>query len=153
MASNKASNEPLTVQGLGDIRAQLSHVLRQFASMGVDAPEYFFGRHRKPEAVIISYDRWRQLTGKDTGAQPSTSTTPPRQRDRSHGSRLPGKGPEEIDPDLLAPSAAELSDEELRALGRRARASPDSPDTLLHPGVPSSRSQREESDSSGPKRQ
>lgn len=135
-----ATNEPPEVHTLGDVRADLSHTLRQFASLGADAPEVFFGRHRKPEGVVISYDRWRQLTGKKTGAQPRASTTPPRRRqEHRQPSRLPGKGPDATDPDLLDSPASELSIEEIRALrpsnARRRENAPDG-----DPGVSPSRS-------------
>lgn len=145
------SNEPLQVRGLGEIRADLSHVLRQFASMGVDAPEFFFGRHRKPEGVVISYDRWRQLTGQETGAQPRASATPPRRRqDRAQRSPLPGKGLDEVDPALFTTPASELSDEQLIALGRSAHPSDDDLDDvdLERPSVSAPR----DSDAAGRRR-
>lgn len=117
---------PRQVRTLGDVRSELSHLLRQFASMGVDAPDIFFGRHRKPEAVVISYDRWRQLNGLKPGEQPRASTRPPRSpttssaanklpgSTRRKASDLPGKGIEDLPPDLLQPlDDLDEADEEL----------------------------------------
>jgi hypothetical protein len=42
-------------------RTQLATILRRFREQGTDAPPVFFGNHRKPEGVLLSYEKYIQL--------------------------------------------------------------------------------------------
>jgi len=42
-------------------RVRLADILRRFRREGAEAPPVFFGSHRKPEAVLLSYEKYMQL--------------------------------------------------------------------------------------------
>lgn len=44
-----------------DARTNLSKMLRLFRERGVAAQDFIIGSRRRPEAVVISYDRYLQL--------------------------------------------------------------------------------------------
>ncbi len=46
-----------------EARAQLPAMLEQFRKQGADADPVVIGARRKPEAVVLSYERYLQLAG------------------------------------------------------------------------------------------
>ena len=46
-----------------EARAQLPAMLEQFRKEGADAEPVVIGARRKPEAVVLSYERYLQLAG------------------------------------------------------------------------------------------
>lgn len=53
--------EPLVVSPVFEARQQLSQVLARFRVEGDSAEPMILGSHRSPEAVLLSYDRYRAL--------------------------------------------------------------------------------------------
>lgn len=49
------------VTPINEARNQLPQLLSQFETDGVNATPLIFGRHRKPEAVVIPYDLFEWL--------------------------------------------------------------------------------------------
>lgn len=45
-----------------EAKSHLSNYLHDARELGADAPPKFFGAHRRPEAVVLSYEGWLQLT-------------------------------------------------------------------------------------------
>lgn len=52
---------PVPVQPLAEIRERLSQVVAKFRREGSAAEPVIFGTHRKPEAVLLSYEVYRSL--------------------------------------------------------------------------------------------
>jgi PHD/YefM family antitoxin component YafN of YafNO toxin-antitoxin module len=46
-----------------EARAQLPALLERFRQAGADAEPVVIGAHRRPEAVVLSYERYLQLAG------------------------------------------------------------------------------------------
>ena len=44
-----------------EAKSHLSVYLDEARKMGADAPPRRFGAHRRPEAVVLSYERWLHL--------------------------------------------------------------------------------------------
>lgn len=90
-----------------EVRAQLPALLERFRRDGVDAEPVVIGARRRPEAVVLSYERYLQLAG----GRERVASTLDRQA-REAGQRL---GAEE---------ALELADREVHANAmRRERSS------------------------------
>lgn len=87
-----------------EARAQLPAMLEQFRKDGADAEPVVIGARRKPEAVVLSYERYLQLAGG-------------RERVRELLDRLAGSGDR-----LSEDDAMKLATEEVRAY-RRERGS------------------------------
>jgi len=56
----KAPHEVLATR---EARAQLSAMLERFRADGADAEPIVIGARRRPEAVVLSYERYLQLAG------------------------------------------------------------------------------------------
>ncbi len=56
-----AFREPMTPISLSDARDGLSRALKAFRSGEQNADPIFFGAHRKPEGVIMSYQHFQAL--------------------------------------------------------------------------------------------
>jgi PHD/YefM family antitoxin component YafN of YafNO toxin-antitoxin module len=52
---------PPAVHPLAEIREQLSQVVTTFRTEGATAEPVIFGSHRKPEAVLLSYEVYQHL--------------------------------------------------------------------------------------------
>lgn len=50
-----------TVMTAADARKQLPSIVARFREEGVDAEPIFYGSHRKPEAVILSMQRYEAI--------------------------------------------------------------------------------------------
>ncbi len=57
------SGKPHDVLGTREARAQLSTMLECFRKDGADAEPVVIGARRRPEAVVLSYERYLQLAG------------------------------------------------------------------------------------------
>lgn len=57
------SKNPHEVLPTREARAQLPAMLEQFRKEGADAEPVVIGARRKPEAVVLSYERYLQLAG------------------------------------------------------------------------------------------
>jgi len=57
------SGKPHDVLGTREARAQLSTMLERFRKDGADAEPVVIGARRRPEAVVLSYERYLQLAG------------------------------------------------------------------------------------------
>ena len=49
------------VESVREAKSHLSGYLEDARTMGADAPPRLFGAHRRPEAVVLSYEGWLQL--------------------------------------------------------------------------------------------
>lgn len=57
------ASKPHDVLATREARAQLSGLLERFRQDGVRAEPVVIGAHRRPEAVVLSYERYLQLIG------------------------------------------------------------------------------------------
>src|SRR5437868_8290026 len=57
------SRNPHEVLPTREARAQLPAMLERFRRAGADAEPVVIGARRRPEAVVLSYERYRQLSG------------------------------------------------------------------------------------------
>ena len=57
------AKNPHEVLPTREARAQLPAMLEQFRKEGADADPVVIGARRKPEAVVLSYERYLQLAG------------------------------------------------------------------------------------------
>jgi PHD/YefM family antitoxin component YafN of YafNO toxin-antitoxin module len=55
--------KPHAVLATREARAQLSALLERFRQDGADAEPVVIGARRRPEAVVLSYERYLQLAG------------------------------------------------------------------------------------------
>ncbi len=55
--------KPHDVLATREVRAQLPALLERFRKSGVDAEPVVIGARRRPEAVVLSYERYLQLAG------------------------------------------------------------------------------------------
>jgi antitoxin StbD len=53
---------PRTVETVRGARQNLSTYLDEARELGADAPLHFFGSHRKPEGVVMSFETYLQLS-------------------------------------------------------------------------------------------
>jgi PHD/YefM family antitoxin component YafN of YafNO toxin-antitoxin module len=98
------TRKPHDVLATREVRAQLPALLERFRQDGVDAEPVVIGARRRPEAVVLSYERYLQLAGG-------------RERVAAALERQTREASESIDAD----AALELANEELHAM-RRERA-------------------------------
>jgi antitoxin StbD len=96
------TGKPHDVLATREARAQLPALLARFREDGAAADPVVIGARRRPEAVVLSYERYLQLAG---GRE-------------SVAAALERQARETIDAD----QALELADEELHAVRRRRRA-------------------------------
>lgn len=99
------ARKPHDVLATREVRAQLPALLEHFRQAGVDAEPVVIGARRRPEAVVLSYERYMQLAG---GRERVAAAL-----DR----QAPGAG-EGLDAD----QALELANQELHAMRRQRRA-------------------------------
>ena len=57
------SRKPHDVLTTREVRAQLPALLERFRQAGADAEPVVIGARRRPEAVVLSYERYLQLAG------------------------------------------------------------------------------------------
>jgi len=55
------SPEVIQVHPLSEVRSRLSGILARFRREGAAAEPVAFGSHRKPEAILISYEAYERL--------------------------------------------------------------------------------------------
>ncbi|MDQ3629984.1 MAG: hypothetical protein M3417_01650 [Actinomycetota bacterium] len=55
--------KPHDVLATREVRTQLPALLARFRTEGVDAEPVLIGARRRPEAVVLSYERYVKLTG------------------------------------------------------------------------------------------
>ena len=63
MYSLRMSSKPHDVLATREARASLPAMLERFRLQGADAEPVVIGAHRRPEAVVLSYERYLQLAG------------------------------------------------------------------------------------------
>src|SRR5215213_1617494 len=97
------TRKPHDVLATREARAQLPALLERFRQVGADADPVVIGARRRPEAVVLSYERYLQLAG---GRERVAAAL--EQQAREAG--------EALDPD----AAMQLANEELHA-ARKAR--------------------------------
>jgi PHD/YefM family antitoxin component YafN of YafNO toxin-antitoxin module len=97
------SRKPHDVLATREAREQLPALLERFRQAGADAEPVVIGAHRRPEAVVLSYERYLQLAG---GRKRVAAALEQQAR--------------EIDQTPDADEAMKLANEELHAI-RRAR--------------------------------
>lgn len=99
MASN-----PHDVLATREARAQLPAMLERFRKAGVDAEPVVIGARRRPEAVVLSYERYLQLAGGRARVQAALD-------------HQVGEAAERLDDD----AALKLAGDELRAMRAERR--------------------------------
>ena len=99
--------KPHDVLATREARAQLPALLERFRQDGADAEPVVIGARRRPEAVVLSYERYLQLAG---GRERVAAAL--EQQAREAG--------ETIDAD----EALKVADEELHAMRRARRTKP-----------------------------
>lgn len=97
------TRKPHDVLATREARAQLPAMLERFRQAGADAEPVVIGARRRPEAVVLSYERYLQMAGG-------------RERVAAALERQAEEAGEAIDAD----EALKVADEELHAM-RRAR--------------------------------
>jgi PHD/YefM family antitoxin component YafN of YafNO toxin-antitoxin module len=98
------TGKPHEVLATREIRAQLPALLERFRQAGADAEPVVIGARRRPEAVVLSYERYLQLAGG-------------RERVAATLNRQAREAGERLDPD----EALELADRELHAMRQQRR--------------------------------
>jgi antitoxin StbD len=98
------TRKPHEVLATREARAQLPSLLERFRQDGADAEPVVIGARRRPEAVVLSYERYLELAG----GRERVAAALTRQADEL------GAG---IDPD----EALTVADEELHAMRRERR--------------------------------
>jgi PHD/YefM family antitoxin component YafN of YafNO toxin-antitoxin module len=101
------TRNPHDVLATREARAQLPALLEHFRQAGADAEPVVIGARRRPEAVVLSYERYLQLAGG-------------RERVAAALERQAREAGETIDGD----EALELAYQELHALRRERRDEP-----------------------------
>ena len=99
------TRKPHDVLATREARAALPAMLERFRQDGADAEPVVIGARRRPEAVVLSYERYLQLAGG-------------RERVAAALERQAGEAGEALDPD----AALELANEELHAMRRQRRS-------------------------------
>jgi len=99
------TRKPHDVLATREARAQLPALLERFRQAGADAEPVVIGAHRRPEAVVLSYERYLQLAGG-------------RERVAAALDRQAAEAAEVLDAD----EALELANRELHAMRRQRRA-------------------------------
>jgi hypothetical protein len=59
--SGTPSFAPPKVESVREAKSHLGSYLDAARTLGVEAPPKFFGAHRRPEAVVLSYEGWLAL--------------------------------------------------------------------------------------------
>jgi PHD/YefM family antitoxin component YafN of YafNO toxin-antitoxin module len=99
------THKPHEVLATREARAQLPALLERFRQAGADAEPVVIGARRRPEAVVLSYERYLQLAG---GRERVAAALDQQAREAS----------ETLDAD----EAIEVADQELHAMRRERRA-------------------------------
>lgn len=99
------TRKPHDVLATREARAQLPALLERFRQAGADAEPVVIGARRRPEAVVLSYERYLQLAGG-------------RERVAAALERQTQEAGESLD----AEEAMKVADEELHAMRRQRRA-------------------------------
>jgi PHD/YefM family antitoxin component YafN of YafNO toxin-antitoxin module len=99
------ARRPHDVLATREARAQLPAMLERFRQAGADAEPVVIGARRRPEAVVLSYERYLQLAGG-------------RERVAAALERQARGAGETLDAD----DANELANQELHAMRRKRRA-------------------------------
>ncbi len=99
------TRKPHDVLATREARAQLPALLERFRQAGADAEPVVIGARRRPEAVVLSYERYLQLAGG-------------RERVAAALDRQAAEATEVLDAD----EALELANRELHAMRRKRRA-------------------------------
>lgn len=98
-------HKPHQVLATREARAQLPALLERFRQAGADAEPVVIGARRRPEAVVLSYERYLKLAG-----------------GRERVAAALEQQTSELDTTLEADQAMELADSELHAMRRERRA-------------------------------
>ena len=53
--------QPRQVQPTNEVRQSLNKITARFDEQGADAEPIVFGSHRRPQAVLLSWDAWMRL--------------------------------------------------------------------------------------------
>jgi PHD/YefM family antitoxin component YafN of YafNO toxin-antitoxin module len=101
------ARNPHDVLATREARAQLPAMLAGFRKAGADAEPVVIGARRRPEAVVLSYERYLQLAG---GRERVAAVLD--EQARAAGETLD------------AEAAMQLADAELHAMRRQRRATP-----------------------------
>jgi PHD/YefM family antitoxin component YafN of YafNO toxin-antitoxin module len=101
------SKEPHEVLPTREARAQLSTMLERFRKSGAAAEPVVIGARRRPEAVVMSYERYLQLAGG-------------RERVRAILDQQAAR----VGANMNADDALELANRELHAMRRERRQQP-----------------------------
>jgi antitoxin StbD len=99
------ARKPHDVLATREARAQLPALLERFRQAGADAEPVVIGARRRPEAVVLSYERYLKLVG---GHERVAAALEQQARD--------------VDTTLDADEAMELANSELHAMRRQRRA-------------------------------
>jgi len=99
------TRKPHDVLATREARAQLPALLERFRQAGVDAEPVVIGARRRPEAVVLSYERYLQLAG---GRERVAAALEQQAREAGES--------------LDADEALELANEELHAMRLQRRA-------------------------------
>ena len=99
------TRKPHDVLATREARAQLPALLERFRQAGADAEPVVIGARRRPEAVVLSYERYLQLAG-----------------GRERVAAALDRQAREAGEDLDADEALELVARELHAMRRQRRA-------------------------------
>ncbi|MGI8875702.1 MAG: hypothetical protein ACR2KP_15550 [Egibacteraceae bacterium] len=102
------TRKPHDVLATREARAQLPALLEGFRQAGADAEPVVIGARRRPEAVVLSYERYLQLAG---GRERVAAVLDQQARQ----ARQAGES-------LDADEALELANRELHAMRRKQRA-------------------------------
>lgn len=100
------ARHPHDVLATREARAQLPALLERFRQAGADAEPVVIGARRRPEAVVLSYERYLKLVGGRARAAAALE-----QQAREAGETLDAR------------TAMELANSELHAMRRERRAS------------------------------
>lgn len=101
------AHKPHDVLATREARAQLPALLKRFREAGADAEPVVIGARRRPEAVVLSYERYLQLAG---GRDRVAAVLAQQAREAREAS-------ESLDAD----GALELANQELHAMRRERR--------------------------------
>jgi len=99
------TRKPHDVLATREARAQLPALLERFRQAGADAEPVVIGARRRPEAVVLSYERYLQLAG---GGERVAAALDQQAREAG----------EVLDAD----EAMEIANQELHAMRRQRRA-------------------------------
>lgn len=99
------ARRPHEVLATREVRAQLPALLERFREAGAEAEPVVIGARRRPEAVVLSYERYLQLAG---GAERVAAAL----------ERQAAEAGEDLDAD----EALELANRELHAMRNERRA-------------------------------